>query len=225
VLFQTTHQPSSHPIGNLTIPAFILSNGTNTYDGILTFNTATKYQGSFNAFLTSFFTGGTIPLQLDAPSASKHSEVANALDGIEILTSIISPGYMDNFVRKIELLVYGKKTQILKGAVEFHNSFPIPMTIHGFALTIKLAEDDVNIGKIEQIVFEKVVLQPGESIVLDAELVGGVDIAKANVLFLEGAVGKEVEADGRAAVGLGTNSAGVVDMQLKRVVKLSVVGV
>ncbi|KAF8534141.1 hypothetical protein BDD12DRAFT_896940 [Trichophaea hybrida] len=223
VLFQTSYKSSSQPIGNLTISEFTLSNGTNTYDGLLALNTAKEHQSSFNAFLTTFVTGGTIDLQLDAPSASKNIEVANALHGLEIPTSIASLGYTDSFVRKTELLLYGKKSQTLKGAVEFHNPFPIPMAIHGFTLTIKLTEGDVTVGKMDQVVFESVVLQPGESIVLDSELIGGVNITETKVLFFEGSVGREVYVEGRTAVGLGTNSGGIVDLQVKMVVKLSMV--
>lgn len=148
MVFRTSYGSISRPIGNLTISAFALAKGRSNYDGVLTLDTIQSSQENVNAFMSGFFSGGGLPLVFDAPDASPDLEVSAALQGINIIATINSPGY-PSFLRNLKVLYNPNTTsnQIF-GAIEFFNPLDVEMQITGFNLTLKTVESGMDLGRL-----------------------------------------------------------------------------
>lgn len=166
-MFRAIDQPFKRPVGRLVVSSLSLSNVSN-YDGTFILGSSADEQAAFNSFLTKFLAGGTVDLGLDMPAATDSPMVSDALAGAVLQTSLRSPGYTAEMVKKIGLILHhdGKRASTeIAGAVQFYNPFPIPMSIHGLSLTMEVdANVEANPRKRK-----KTKREEGEAVVVETE--------------------------------------------------------
>lgn len=228
-----------------------LSNVSN-YDGVFILGSSADEQVAFDNFLTQFLAGGTVDLALDMPTATNNLIVSSALAGAVLQTSLRSPGYTAEVVKKIglSLLHDGKGASKISGAVQLYNPFPVPMSIRGISLTMGVDEnvkadprrrgkikreegeeeegvqkERVKVGRLDQTSIETITFAPGMNAVLETSLVDGLDVGAVAALFQNASTSSErlVYFGGKVAVGLGNNASGIALLDFQRSVAFSVV--
>ena len=245
-MFRVIDQSSKRPIGRLVVSSLCLSNVSN-YDGVFILGSSAGERVAFESFLTQFLAGGTVNLGLDLPTATNNQIVSDALAGAVLQTSLRSPGYTAEVVKKVGLSLHhdGKGASKISGAVQVYNPFPVPMSIRGLSLTIGVdantrgreetkreeggeeegvQKERVRVGRLDQTSIETITFAPGMNAVLETSLVDGLDVGAVAALFPNTSTFGErlVYFGGKMAIGLGNNASGIAHLDFQRSVAFTV---
>ncbi|KAI5814546.1 hypothetical protein BZA77DRAFT_371857 [Pyronema omphalodes] len=229
VSYMTEGQNIITPLGTMFIPDFHL--GTNrTALGLASLNLEPAHQFTYNTFLTDYFRGGNFSLSIDAPNASTNKDVATALNGIAIPLMIKSPGYIDKFLKRIDITYFPSrdKDQMLEATVEWANPLTISISLFGFELYLEQGaqsslENFGSVGKFEKLEIMGVTMKPGENGIFKTGYTvantGGLNQAQMEEWIKRE---RQVRVTGRVAVGMGLQAPGIVMLEHNLEVKVVV---
>jgi len=199
--FRVFYNSTTDSIGRLEFRSFSLKSGTNTLEGELAIDSA---KDQFGNFMTSYFAGGGIRLLLDAPNAPGLPAVSSALRGLNLSSTINSPGH-SGFLRDAEFVMAkdtrkGSITQRL--TVGIMNPLNIPMAVVDIKLSTRVKGKSALVAEASSSAFSETWLEPGNNTTVHLAIEDGHTTAQLTELLSNGP--KEMELDGIIGVSIGS---------------------